>query len=119
MLLDWGGTGLWKHSHRRHPKSFPQPATSPYHRQGARLRRLLIPGYGSSWIKPSIYGKKPGHSLTAKLLADDLDEETKELLGVSGLDVTQGSGCQREGGNVPGTEHAKVAPVQREAVADV
>ncbi|HEY8741836.1 MAG TPA: phytanoyl-CoA dioxygenase family protein [Chloroflexota bacterium] len=48
------------------------------------LRRLLILGYGPSWMKPSIYGKKPEQGLTAKLLADDPDEETKELLGVSG-----------------------------------
>ena len=48
------------------------------------LRRLLILGYGPSWMKPSIYGKKPEQGLTARLLADDPDEETKELLGVSG-----------------------------------
>ena len=48
------------------------------------LRRLLILGYGPSWMKPSIYGQKPEHGLTAKLLAGNPDEETKELLGVSG-----------------------------------
>lgn len=44
----------------------------------------LILGYGPSWMKPSIYGQKPAQGLTAMLLAADRDEETKELLGVSG-----------------------------------
>jgi hypothetical protein len=52
---------------------------------GARVRRLLLFGYGPGWMKPSIYGQKPADGLTAKLLQDpDLDEETRELLGVAG-----------------------------------
>ncbi len=48
------------------------------------VRRLLIIGYGPTWLKPSIYGQKPEHELTERLLADNPDQETKELLGVAG-----------------------------------
>lgn len=52
---------------------------------GGRVRRLLLFGYGPGWMKPSIYGKKPEDGLTAKLLeTPDLDEETRELLGIAG-----------------------------------
>ncbi len=52
---------------------------------GSGMRRLLLFGYGPSWLKPSIYGAKPQDGLTARLLArPDLDEETRELLGAAG-----------------------------------
>lgn len=47
------------------------------------IRRLLLLGYGPTWMKPSIYGERPTDGLTTKLLAD-ADEETRELLGVAG-----------------------------------
>jgi ectoine hydroxylase-related dioxygenase (phytanoyl-CoA dioxygenase family) len=47
------------------------------------IRRLLIVGYGPTWMKPSIFGQKPQDGLTAGLL-EDADEETLELLGLSG-----------------------------------
>jgi hypothetical protein len=54
-------------------------------RPGGTMRRLLLFGYSPAWMKPSIYGKKPEDGLTLRLLQDpDLDEETKELLGVAG-----------------------------------
>lgn len=54
-------------------------------RPGGTIRRLLLYGYGPGWIKHSIYGKKPEDGLTVQLLQrPDLDEETKELLGVAG-----------------------------------
>jgi hypothetical protein len=53
---------------------------------GCTIRRLLLFGYGPTWMKPSIYGKKPEDGLTAPLLqSPDLDEETRELLGLSGF----------------------------------
>jgi len=52
---------------------------------GSTIRRLLLWGYGPTWSKTSIYGVKPADGLTDRLLAQpDLDEETRELLGVSG-----------------------------------
>jgi ectoine hydroxylase-related dioxygenase (phytanoyl-CoA dioxygenase family) len=55
-------------------------------RPGGTMRRLLLFGYGPGWMKPSIYGRKPQDGLTAKLLEQpDLDEETRELLGVAGF----------------------------------
>lgn len=48
------------------------------------VRRLLLLGYGPTWMKSSIYGEKPTDGLTARLLADGADEETRELLGVAG-----------------------------------
>ena len=60
---------LWHRAHANTP-------------QGA-LRRLLIIGYGPTWMKPSIYGEKPQNGLTADLLKD-ADAETKELLGLAG-----------------------------------
>jgi ectoine hydroxylase-related dioxygenase (phytanoyl-CoA dioxygenase family) len=52
---------------------------------GGTVRRLLLFGYSPAWMKPAIYGKKPPNGLTLKLLEDpDLDEETRELLGVAG-----------------------------------
>ena len=54
-------------------------------RPGGTLRRLLLFGYGPAWMKPSIYGERPKDGLTARLLqSPDADEETRELLGVSG-----------------------------------
>jgi hypothetical protein len=47
------------------------------------IRRLLLVGYGATWMKPSIFGQKPQDGLTAALL-EDADEETRELLGVAG-----------------------------------
>lgn len=35
-------------------------------------------------MKPSIYSVKPESGITAKLLADNPDAETNELLGVTG-----------------------------------
>jgi ectoine hydroxylase-related dioxygenase (phytanoyl-CoA dioxygenase family) len=53
---------------------------------GCTIRRLLLFGYGPTWMKPSIYGKKPEDSLITPLLqSPDLDEETRELLGLSGF----------------------------------
>jgi hypothetical protein len=53
---------------------------------GGTIRRLLLYGYGPGWIKPSIYGRRPEDGLTTQLLQrPDLDEETKELLGVAGF----------------------------------
>jgi hypothetical protein len=52
---------------------------------GSTIRRLLLFGYSPAHMKPSIYGKKPPDGLTARLLQNpDLDEETRELLGVAG-----------------------------------
>ncbi len=49
------------------------------------VRRLLILGYGPTWMKPSVYGQKPAHGLTEQLLADPAtDAETRELLGTGG-----------------------------------
>ncbi len=54
-------------------------------RPGATMRRLLLFGYGPAWLKSSIYGKKPENGLTDQLLAGTTaDEETRELLGLSG-----------------------------------
>ena len=47
------------------------------------VRRLLLLGYGPTWMKPSIYGERPADGLTTALL-QDADEETRELLGVAG-----------------------------------
>jgi phytanoyl-CoA dioxygenase PhyH len=53
---------------------------------GCTIRRLLLFGYGPAWMKPSIYGKKPEDSLITPLLqSPDLNEETRELLGLSGF----------------------------------
>lgn len=53
---------------------------------GGTRRRLLLWGYGPCWLKPSIYGRKPEDGLTEQLLqSPDLDEETRELLGVAGF----------------------------------
>ncbi len=52
---------------------------------GGTLRRLLLFGYGPAWMKPAIYGVKPEDGLTAQLLADHPDEETRELLGQAGF----------------------------------
>lgn len=47
------------------------------------IRRLLLLGYGPSWMKPSIYGTRPENGFTAQLLTT-ADEETRELLGMTG-----------------------------------
>jgi ectoine hydroxylase-related dioxygenase (phytanoyl-CoA dioxygenase family) len=47
------------------------------------VRRLLLFGYGPTWMKRSIYGERPKDPLTDALLAD-ADEETRELLGATG-----------------------------------
>jgi ectoine hydroxylase-related dioxygenase (phytanoyl-CoA dioxygenase family) len=47
------------------------------------VRRLLLLGYGPTWMKQSIYGEKPENGLTEGLLRD-ADEQTRELLGVAG-----------------------------------
>jgi len=69
------GSCVIMHSSLWH-RAFP---TTP---QGSR-RRLLLLGYGSPWLKPSIYGEKPKNGLTEKLLKD-ADSETRELLGLEG-----------------------------------
>jgi hypothetical protein len=52
---------------------------------GSTIRRLLLWGYGPAWQKQAIYGVKPQDGLTQQLLAGpNVDEETKELLGVAG-----------------------------------
>jgi hypothetical protein len=52
---------------------------------GGTMRRLLLFGYGPAWQKPAIYGVKPENGLTLQMLQrDNLSEEMKELLGVSG-----------------------------------
>lgn len=52
---------------------------------GGAIRRLLLFGYGPAWQKTSIYGVKPPDGLTDRLLQSGaVDEETRELLGVSG-----------------------------------
>lgn len=54
-------------------------------RPGGTIRRLLLFGYGPAWLKASVYGKKPDHALTDRLLnSGQAEEETRELLGVSG-----------------------------------
>ena len=54
-------------------------------RPGGTQRRLLLFGYSPAYMKPSIYGRKPADGLTRQLLQKpDLDEETRELLGVAG-----------------------------------
>lgn len=50
---------------------------------GGTMRRLLLFGYGPSWLKQSIYGEKPKGGLTEKAL-QTADEETRELLGAAG-----------------------------------
>ena len=53
---------------------------------GGTIRRLLLWGYGPAWQKTSIYGVKPENGLTDQLLADpNVDEETRELLGIAGF----------------------------------
>lgn len=52
-------------------------------RPDGTIRRLLLLGYGPSWMKPSIDGERPANPLTDRLLAD-ADQETRELLGVDG-----------------------------------
>jgi ectoine hydroxylase-related dioxygenase (phytanoyl-CoA dioxygenase family) len=47
------------------------------------VRRLLILGFGACWLRPSIYGEKPEHSLTEPLL-EYADEPLRELLGAGG-----------------------------------
>lgn len=47
------------------------------------VRRLLLLGYGPTWMKPSIYGEKPREGLTERL-SRDADEQTRELLGKAG-----------------------------------
>lgn len=47
------------------------------------VRRLLLLGYGPTWLKPSIYGVRPPNGLTRQLL-EHADDETRELLGESG-----------------------------------
>jgi ectoine hydroxylase-related dioxygenase (phytanoyl-CoA dioxygenase family) len=60
---------LWHRAHANTPQG--------------HLRRLLIVGYGPTWMKPSIYGEKPRDGLTLRLL-EAADAETKELLGTAG-----------------------------------
>lgn len=52
-------------------------------RPDGTIRRLLLLGYGPTWMKASIYGERPRDGLTARLL-EHADEETRELLGVAG-----------------------------------
>lgn len=53
---------------------------------GCGIRRLLLFGYGPTWQKPSIYGVRPPDGLTTRLLQQpDVDEETRELLGLAGF----------------------------------
>lgn len=53
-------------------------------RPGGTLRRLLIFGYSSAWNKQSVYGVRPQNGLTTRLLQNsNVDEETRELLGLS------------------------------------
>ena len=52
-------------------------------RPDGTIRRLLLLGYGPTWMKQSIYGVHPEDGLTTKLL-EGADEETRELLGVAG-----------------------------------
>ena len=47
------------------------------------VRRLLLLGYGPTWMKQSIYGTRPEDGLTTRLL-ESADAETRELLGVAG-----------------------------------
>jgi ectoine hydroxylase-related dioxygenase (phytanoyl-CoA dioxygenase family) len=47
------------------------------------VRRLLLLGYGPTWMKQSIYGTRPENGLTTRLL-ETADAETRELLGVAG-----------------------------------
>lgn len=53
-------------------------------RSGFQHRRLLLFGYGPGWMKQAIYGVKPQPALTDELLKD-ADDETRELLGLSGF----------------------------------
>lgn len=54
-------------------------------RPGGTIRRLLLFGYGPTWMKSSIYGQKPADALTQRLLeSGEADEETRELLGAAG-----------------------------------
>lgn len=52
-------------------------------RPDGTVRRLLILGYGPTWMKRSIYGDRPANPLSDALL-DGADQETRELLGVDG-----------------------------------
>ena len=52
-------------------------------RPDGSVRRLLIFGYGPTWMKSSIYGERPARPLSTSLLAG-ADQETRELLGVDG-----------------------------------
>lgn len=48
------------------------------------IRRLLIYGFGPSWMKESTYGVKPKDGLLDKLLAETTDPLIRELLGRGG-----------------------------------
>jgi hypothetical protein len=53
---------------------------------GGTIRRLLLWTYNPCWMKPTNLGVKPTGGLVAQLLAQpDVDQETKELLGVAGF----------------------------------
>jgi len=47
-----------------------------------QVRRLLIWGFGPTWMRPSGYGVQPADGLTKKLLAESDDPVIRELLGV-------------------------------------
>jgi hypothetical protein len=51
---------------------------------GTRLRRLLLFAYAPAWLKGTSVGRQPSNGLTAQLLAEGADDETRELLGASG-----------------------------------
>jgi ectoine hydroxylase-related dioxygenase (phytanoyl-CoA dioxygenase family) len=50
---------------------------------GGTIRRLLLLGYGPTWMQPSIYGVRPANGLTEALRTGP-DRETRELLGAAG-----------------------------------
>ncbi|GAB4455390.1 MAG: hypothetical protein OHK0029_11440 [Armatimonadaceae bacterium] len=52
-------------------------------RPDGTIRRLLILGYGPTWMQRSIFGEKPQNALADPLRQSD-DPEIRELLGLDG-----------------------------------
>jgi len=68
------GSAVFTHGNIWHRATPTQPTGT--------VRRLLIWGFGPTWMRPSGYGVQPKDGLTKKLLADTDDPVIRELLGV-------------------------------------
>jgi hypothetical protein len=51
---------------------------------GTRCRRLLLFAYAPVWLKGSSVGRRPTDGLSARMLSEGADDETRELLGFAG-----------------------------------